>query len=1248
VSTPRQAPPTNTVVRLEKPPFNLRYEPDESSWTARENLTDILKRELRGPANGPEEILDGVPDAAYMVGRIAPARVTTGRTSRPEPDDEDATDIADVFEPGQSRGVPAAGTEETGADASDDGSDDKPQQRGLMAPSSMGLRCQIPLDMESFTVTASWGVYEPIKEERAETGDDKPRSRRYKRTQISIEETITVADLYADEGTTVHLKDEVVLRINRRDNPEDGCRLIELALCNARECGGRIPVSAWLYQTKLVVEAGGVAAFLPVTDAELDTRTERDPELNRLKLQYRHRLEFALGRICSVDWAVAEGARRATSVWTTWLPISETPQTTAEEIGDALLDMMQLADATADELRSGLTPIIDAYTGWLDGQQRDSDALPEHLRAEGHKAVDEARKVQRQLAAGLEHLLNDSEALRCFGFMNRVMADQRIHSQVAELRAANPDLAIDQARASVLTREKPHSWRTFQLAFVLMQLPMLTNPAAPQRSSSDLAAAQLLFFPTGGGKTEAYLGLAAYTFAIRRRQGVVASPDGPLDGNSGIAVLMRYTLRLLTSQQFQRATTLMCAAEVARMADPDTWGAEPFRIGLWVGTDVSPKRYDEAKTQLEKRSEGRGYRLTVLQIQRCPWCGNKIDANDVVGNDATRRVYVYCSDQLADCPFSQGGSAGEGLPVLTVDEEIYRLVPAFLIATVDKFARLAREGEAAALFGYVSKRCERHGFVHPDYRYCDIKDGSKHPNANGTPAAAVRATPRLRPPDLIIQDELHLITGSLGTTVGLFEVAIELMTAWRDADGNPVRPLVIASTATARNAAAQVRALYGRGTTIFPPQVLDAGKTFFSKEEPVSRKYPGRRYIGVSTTGTRMTSAEIRVAEILMAGGQLLLDRSGVAADPYMALVGYFSATRELAGMARYMGDDIQTALAKGQPWSSLPRRFGTDFSQLHVAELTARVASADITATLDQMGVSFDPEYDSTDARRKRAAISKEKQQQKGKGAKEESAPPTREVNPYDAILATSMLQVGVDVTRLGLMLVVGQPKNTAEYIQASSRVGRDAKRPGLVVALGNWARPRDLAHFEQFRHYHETFYARVEALSVTPFSATSMDRGLDSVLVSAARVLQAARSDGLSPEFRAGVIESELSFAENLVEMLTDRVRGAAGDVVAERARIRLGEGLAKWRHRRQDVEMQRKALIYERVRNGSAQETLLMSAEEADSYTGGRDSGRFVVANSMREVQPEITLLVSPTKENLLQVAASDPTWNMPEGD
>ena len=881
-----------------------------------------------------------------------------------------------------------------------------------------------------------------------------------------------------------------------------------------------------------------------------------------------------------------------------------------------------LAKADVAEIEAGLRPIVNGYRDWLKGKASEAAGLPDHLREDADDAVIDAGLVADQLADGLAFLLGDDEALRCFRFMNQVMADQRIHTQIADARTHDPRLSRTAARDAVLSDgPKAYSWRTFQLAFVLMQLRALVEPALPRRSGN-LAKVELLFFPTGGGKTEAYLGLAAFAFAIRRRQGVVESVDGPLDGRSGVAVLMRYTLRLLTSQQFQRATAMVCAAELVRRDEVAVWGSEPFRIGLWVGTDVSPKRFEEADEQLKKVNEGQSHRLTVRQIQRCPWCGTRIEPRNLRADQGRRRVFVFCGDDLGECPFAEGGSVPDGLPVLTVDEEIYRLAPAFVIATVDKFARLAREGEAAALFGYVRQRCDRHGYVHDDYQPCSLKDGSKHYARDGLPAASVRPVARLRPPDLIIQDELHLITGALGTTVGLFEIAIDAVTTWRTADGDRARPLIVASTATVRNAAEQIKGLYGRGVTMFPPQVLDVADTFFSTEVPVDEAHPGRRYLGISTTGVSAHCS--RGAGGGGAAGRrpaVAGARCDVEADPYLSLVGYFSAVRELAGMTRYLGDDVQTALAKGRPWTGLPRRTGTDFGSLNVAELTSRVSSGDITATLDQMAVSFDPAYDSAAGK----ARLRELREAKAKV-------PTRERQPYDAILATAMLQVGVDVSRLGLMLMVGQPKNTAEYIQASSRVGRAADRPGLVVTLGNWARPRDLAHYEQFRHYHETFYAQVEALSVTPFSATSIERGLDGVLVSVARVLDAAKADGLSPEKAAWRVEEEQGLLESIIEALTARALSASGEAAAHEVRLRLLNRLGQWRNHRTAEIAKGKALVYERITDQAGQAPLMVSAENAKSRSGTLNRAPFVVPNSMREVQPEINLLVSPVVENL----------------
>lgn len=1223
--------------------YELNYELDGSSYAVRENLADILQRELLGPIHGPEETLPFSPRSQYLVGHIAPVRlvgVAAGATTEGGADPAGRNELVEVRADddgvAEGRGVPAYAADDTEADTEDDDVEDRAPKQGLMIPASMGLRFQVPADLEAFRVVASWGTYETVETDKV-TKAGRP-VRNYQRTPVEETRTVRLSDLTADQTATVVLNESIVLRVDRYDDVKFNRVLVEIALCNDRETPMPIPLSMWMFQTKLFVDAGGAEVFLPVRDVIEQDWPEHDEEVKRLNLQYRNRLEFAIGRTCSAAWTLKKGSRRATAVETTWLPIGETPQTEARSVEDATLSMAALSTVAAADLRAGLAPLVAGYGEWLDKQEAEAAKLPRHLQETAEDALWEAREAHKRLVAGLEHVAADSEALRCFQFMNRVMRDQRIASQVAAARAADAALSIEAAQELVAGRgPSAASWRPFQLAFILMQLGALTDPAAPIRSSEHQSKVELLFFPTGGGKTEAYLGLAAYTFAIRRRQGIVESADGPLDGRDGIAVLMRYTLRLLTAQQFQRATALVCAAELARLDDQETWGTEPFRIGLWVGTDVSPKRFEEADEQLRKANEGFGHRLTVLQIQRCPWCGTPITGAQVKADANRRRVFVHCGDELARCPFSRGGAVSEGLPVLTVDEEIYRLTPSFVIATVDKFARLAREGEAAALFGYVSRRCGRHGYVHADYAPCQV---GSHPAKDGLPGATVVPVGRLRPPDLIIQDELHLITGALGTSVGLFEVAVETLSSWETPSGAPVKPLIVAATATVRNAKEQVRGLYGRQVEIFPPQVLDVADTFFSQEVSIDEANPGRRYIGVSAQGVRLSSAEIRVAEVLLSAGQLLFDEAGAAADPYMTLVGYFNATRELAGMARYVADDVQNRVKSPRKDSGFPRRWGTAFGLLHVGELTSRIASSEIGQTLDHLGLEFDPGYDTTAATQARIA----------KARAEKQVSP-RKASPFDVVLATSMLQVGVDVQRLGLMLVVGQPKNTAEYIQASSRVGRDpSARPGLVVSLGNWARPRDLAHFEQFKHYHETFYAQVEALSVTPYSPTSLARGIDGLLVSAARVLQAAVVEGVSPEREAWRIRGQRAAVEAIAEKLKKRIAAAALDEGAtKRANDLLVNRIDRWAERAKRAADMHKTLVYERTGEGGKYLPLVISPENAKASAGGSMEAPFVIANSMREVQPEINLLVSPVPDRLFaRTPDGVDDWILPVGE
>jgi hypothetical protein len=422
--------------------------------------------------------------------------------------------------------------------------------------------------------------------------------------------------------------------------------------------------------------------------------------------------------------------------------------------------------------------------------------------------------------------------------------------------------------------------------------------------------------------------------------------------------------------------------------------------------------------------------------------------------------------------------------------------------------------------------------------------------------------------------------------------------------GRVIRPVLVASTATVRRARDQVEQVFARGLAVFPLQVLDAGETFFSRTVPASPGTPGRRYRGVLAPGERLKSVEIRVVSALLEHGQYLLDRYGDAADPYLTVVDYFTSTRELAGMRRLVDDDIADRLASQQVRTRRRRP--------NVSELTSRMPSSQIASTLAELERRFDPATDST------AAL--EAYRHDPEARKKAAERPL----PLDVLLATSMLQVGVDVQRLGLMVVTGQPKNTAEYIQATSRIGRDRDRPGLVVTIYNWSRPRDLAHLEAFGYDHATFGQRVEGLTTTPFSDRALDRGLTGVLVTA------MRHSGMAalPNIAAHTIP----LTGPAVEALMDGVRRRAEQVThdqdqASRVRDALQHRLDSWRGHRHAVTTGR--LGYE---VGADVTGLLQSPDEGtwDLWSAPR---------SLREVEPEIVLQLDRIDRSLAEV----PGWS-----
>lgn len=1129
----------------------------------RDELQHLVVADLLGPAGGPEEIVrEYYVRDRYLVGRLAP------RGSRQDP-------------------AEAADAVAAGVDGEDGAAEPPPPKAAVLLSSSIGLTFAVARETPALEITARWGRYvrcdappDEADEEEARTGEGGRAWQRIPMVGVSAPIPLRAGRL--DDWPPCPDQPEVVVQGLVRDRGDQW--VVTLFLVNGQQEPKRLADAAWLFQPELIVQAPGGA---PVFTKRVYHARRADGEEQAMAMLYCRTLEFAVGHGVAVHADLAEGRYdRAVRLSTAVMPTYELPSTVLPTPDDtpALegleLDMRALAEAPTGGYAACLGPLARAYAGWIAALRErlapPDESLAPYAEGAALEAVGDCEHALERIRAAIALLDADPRAAQAFRFANRAMYLQRVRSLYAEAvrRGKQPDLKEIDVPAN-------HSWRVFQLAFILLNLPALADPTHPERSDPSSALADLLWFPTGGGKTEAYLGVAAFAMAIRRLQGEV----GGRSGQGGVAVLMRYTLRLLTLQQFQRATALMCACEVIRREAPGVWGSEPFRIGLWVGRNSTPNWTKDAAAAVRtlRGNYPYGGESSPHQLTNCPWCGRRIDpGRDIVVETAEQgagRTLIYCGDPLGACPFSRKGAPGEGLPALVVDEEIYRRLPSLLIATVDKFAQMPWNGRTAMLFGQVDGYCERHG-----YRSPEIEDSNSHPRKGAHPPARTLPMGPLRPPDLIIQDELHLISGPLGTLVGLYETAVDRLASW-EVDGVRVHPKVIASTATIRRAQVQVKSVFLRDVRVFPPHGLDADDNFFSRQRPPTPEQPGRRYLGICATGVRQRTANIRTYVALLAAAQKLYDQYGESVDPWMTLVGYFNALRELGGMRRAVDDTVTSRLRKSDEWG-LARRF---FSYDSVDELTSRLSATDIPAVLDRLEAPFVPEAPARSKKQGQAADARKR--------------------PIDVLLATNMISVGVDVSRLGLMVVTGQPKATAEYIQATSRVGR--RHPGLVATVYSWTRPRDLSHYEQFEHYHATLYQYVEALSVTPFSPRAIDRGLAAVLVSLVRLL----SLGLNDNRGAGRLTPDAATLQMAVEEILDRVQRMVPPPDAADVASLVRSKVDHWLHRAsQESEGH---LGYRPDRSGAV--APLLSAPDARRWQP------FTCLNSLRDVEPTVNLLL-----------------------
>jgi hypothetical protein len=860
---------------------------------------------------------------------------------------------------------------------------------------------------------------------------------------------------------------------------EDGSLAVSVFVVNRRQSDTdkvRDPRrdESYLFQVELELRSPDL---VPRADRHLEASNDLDDRI--LDLQYRDHVEWAVGHGCAADTIVEAGA--VVGVRSVWIPQAEVVKVEARDLQGVELRMEQLAAlGDAAQIHAALDTLGTAYRQWI--AEQSAKTIEGTKRREVHRVLlDRASKALVRIEDGIALLADDPQARLAFTLANRAMANAQ--------RKRRPDV-------------EP-KWRPFQLAFVLLNLRGVVDPTATDRET-----VELIFFPTGGGKTEAYLGVIAFTLLLRRMRGQ-ARPDRGL----GVAVLLRYTLRLLTLDQLGRAAGLICALELLRREQPDLLGSDRYAIGLWVGRSASANTFTEAKRLVEEYRNR--MRESPFPLTKCPWCDADLDPQSLTTKSLGGQVsdiVATCPNRKGACEFSGASKVREGLPVLFVDEQIYRQLPAFVVGTVDKFAMLPWRGETGMLFGKVHSRQGPRFFGPVD---------------SPAPGAGSDALPGgLRPPELVVQDELHLISGPLGTMVGLYETMVEQLCLDRSGGGAPIRPKIIAATATVRRAHKQIRALFGRGDSqIFPPAGVDAWDTFFAEVKPDANR---RMYIGIAAAGRPIKRILIHTYRTLLGAAEKVYDRTAQVSvggpspggsqvppgDPYMTLVGYFNSLRELGGMRRLVEDEIHGSvneLAKHRPedWAGphpwLANRKLSEFP----LELTSRESTGKIAKHKESLRRHF------------------------------------HEDAPVDVCLASNMISVGVDIDRLGLMVIAGQPKTTSEYIQASSRVGRQEHWPGLVVTVFNLHKPRDRSHYEHFGAYHESFYRNVESQSLTPFSGPAVDRGFAGTVVGMTRLGETAMTHPKAVH----ELGRHRKLAEAFVKALAERARVHSGEADGKR---------------------------------------------------------------------------------------------------
>ncbi|MGW5020897.1 helicase-related protein [Streptomyces cacaoi] len=1051
----------------------------EQRYTFREALEKRLREDLVGPLDiMSREVIDDPPITRYITGVLFPQ----GDAPLEE------SSLLDIDHEGRRADLEAD-------------PDPAVAMSNLRYPSSMGTTFAVDTNVSpTVQVETDAARYVPLENQAEDDApsDSRDRGRRGRRSPWQREPLslpVKPIDATKPGERREQLSEGLELSVRVRPRDAEAVASVTVTLINARTAQGHTRDADSFFQPQMTITAAENTA--PFVARSAPSVADDDAELASARLLYRFQPAFATGHGCAVTWKASVGEDpnapvRASVLRTTFAPEYDLWLSDSNDnIDTDRLGMHRLATVGSEEIRDSLHELVRGYRAWIADRRTDAGRFTDPaLRATADEHLSLCEEACDRMAAGVEYL-QDRKVMDAFRLANRAMAQQRARTDWLRIptheRPPEPDIELG-------------VWRPFQIAFVLLSLGGIVDDETPDRDIADV-----LWFPTGGGKTEAYLGLIAFTVFLRR----LRSDDG--NEGAGVTVLMRYTLRLLTTQQFERAALLICCMEQLRLESPEDCGGKEISIGMWVGEGATPNKLRDARTALRKLGRGEDVpEKNPVQLRSCPWCGTTLDHKNY--RAGREELNIACGE--SDCKF------GDRLPVHVVDETLYKARPTLVIATADKFAGLPWRDQIASLFNI--------GYDDP-------------------------------PPDLIVQDELHLISGPLGTLTGLYEGAIDLAAG---------RPKVVASTATIRRAEQQGRALFDRRVRQFPPPGLDARDSYFAVETRPEDK-ASRKYLGFMAPSVSQTSLLVRAYAALLHHAQAI-EAPDCVRDPYWTLLGYFNSLRVLAGARLQVQDDVADHLKVLATQHKEPER-----KNLVDIELTSREASSEIRKYLDDMAKSLPDDA-------------------------------------IDVILATNMISVGVDIDRLGLMVVMGQPQSTSEYIQATSRVGR--KWPGLVVTLFNAARSRDRSHYESFTAYHSALYRQVEATSVTPFSARARDRALHAVVVGLARLLipEARANDG------AARIEDFADKLSDLCARLLDRAESVSGGAELSATRHQVEEIVEAW----QDRAMAEPDLVYTDPRN--PRRALLINAGSHDE-SDDEIADTWPTLWSLRDVDVESKLYV-----------------------